>query len=34
MTATAPPPINSHSGQLMPDEPDRAGVGKGASAVG
>ena len=30
----APPPIRSHTGQLMPKERDWAGAGNGASAVG
>src|SRR5438132_7784036 len=34
MTARVPPPIRSQIGQLMPDELDWAGAGKGASAVG
>src|SRR6267378_2670012 len=34
MRARVPPPIRSQIGQLMPDELDWAGAGKGASAVG
>src|SRR2546421_638393 len=34
MTARVPPPIRSQIGQLMPDELEWAGAGKGASAVG
>src|SRR5438477_553330 len=34
MRARVPPPIRSQIGQLMPDELDRAGAGKGAPAVG
>src|SRR5437764_1064683 len=33
MRARVPPPIRSQIGQLMPDELDREGAGKGASAV-
>src|ERR1700731_3772278 len=32
--APAPPPSTTQIGHLMPEEPDWAGAGKGASAVG
>src|SRR6202043_3452557 len=34
ITASAPPPIRSHTGQLIPDARDWAGAGNGASTVG